>query len=139
MPEWLAWTLTIVLLIGVPLMSGALLLTHWKIWLGLAAGLLVIAGLLKRRSNRKAHLSEYEPDRFSSTDRQHFFAAYAERPFLMGLVGLLYFAVFAFGLITLVMLIETQFLKALGALVLAAATFLGWFILNNWALVHPKE
>jgi len=78
------------------------------------------------------------PDRFGSQDQEHFNAAYRRRPLLMAAVTGLYLLVFLFAILGVVGLISGQFLKGVGALILAGVSFAWLAVLHNWALTNPR-
>jgi hypothetical protein len=61
-----------------------------------------------------------EPERFGSTDQEHFNAAYRKRPILN-------------------LVVLGQFLKGLGMLVLAGVSFAVWAAIHNWTLTNPRQ
>ena len=80
-----------------------------------------------------------EPERFGSTDQEHFNAAYRNRPVLNVVVMALYVLVFLFGIFGVIGVITGQFLKGLGMLVLAGVSFAVWAVVHNWTLTNPRQ
>ena len=79
-----------------------------------------------------------EPDRIGSTEKEHFNAAYRERPLLNLIVIVLYALVFLLAIGGIVALLFGEFVKGFAALVLAGVSFACWAVVHNWALGNPK-
>lgn len=82
---------------------------------------------------------QHEPQRLLSDDREHFREAYAKRPVLKLVVNFFYLVVVVAVISALWKLFTGHFLQAVTWLLVAAACFVVWFVVHNWALTHPKR
>ena len=80
-----------------------------------------------------------EPQRFGSSDQEHFNAAYRSRPMLNLIVMALYACVFVFAIIGLIAIVSGQFIKGLGLFVLVGVAFACWAVIHNLALTNPHR
>jgi hypothetical protein len=83
-------------------------------------------------------MSPTEPERFGSSEQEHFKEAYQGRPVLMGITGVLFLSVFLWAVGGVVALVSGEFRYGIGSLVLSGVSFVCWSALHNWALMHPK-
>lgn len=82
---------------------------------------------------------QHKPERFGSTNKEHFSAAYQGRLLLSLVTMVLYVLVFVFAIGGIVAFFGGEFLRGIGAFALAAGCFACWHVLHNWALTHPKS
>jgi len=84
-------------------------------------------------------VEQHKPERFGSTDKEHFNAAYRGRLLLSLVTMVLYVLVFVLAIGGIVALFAGEFVRGFGAFALAAGCFGCWYVLHNWVLTHPKS
>jgi hypothetical protein len=80
----------------------------------------------------------FRPERFLSNSKEHFFEAFGRRLALNVAVTVLYAGIWVAGIAGPLRFVVSGFWAGFTSATLAVILFLGWTILLNWALTHPK-